>query len=53
MEAIIYTLIFAAWVTHLVVAIAAKAWLFMIVGALVAPVAIVHGISYWLGFNWI
>lgn len=42
----------AAWITHLIVAIAAKAWLFMIVGALVFPVAIAHGVSVWLGYDW-
>ncbi len=43
----------AGWVTHIVVGIMAKAWLFMIVGALIAPVAVVHGWSVWLGFNWL
>lgn len=43
----------AGWVTHLIVAISAKAWLFMIVGALAAPVAVVHGWSVWLGFDWL
>jgi len=43
----------AGWITHIVVAIAAKAWVFMIVGALIVPVAIVHGWSVWLGYNWI
>ena len=50
---IIYFTIIAAWITHLVVAISAKAWLFMIAGALIAPVAVVHGISVWLGFDWL
>jgi len=43
----------AAWLTHIVVAIAAKAWLFMIVGALIAPVALAHGVSVWLGYDWL
>lgn len=42
-----------AWMTHIIVAIQAKAWLFMIFGALVAPVAIAHGVSVWLGFDWL
>lgn len=46
-------LIFAGWVTHIVVAIQAQAWAFMIVGALLMPVAVVHGWSVWLGFNWL
>ena len=43
----------AAWLTHIITAIAAQAWLFMVVGALIAPVAIAHGVSVWLGFNWL
>ena len=50
---IVYFTIIAAWITHIVVAIAAKAWLFMIVGALLFPVAVAHGISVWLGFDWL
>jgi len=50
---VFYIAIFAAWITHLVIAIQAQAWLFMIVGALIFPVAIVHGFSVWLGFDWL
>jgi hypothetical protein len=45
--------VFAAWLTHILTTIALKAWIFMIVGALIFPVAIAHGISVWLGFNWL
>ena len=45
--------IFAGWLTHVIVAIQAKAWTFMIVGALLAPVAVVHGWSTWFGFDWL
>lgn len=51
--AVFYIAMFAAWLTHLVVAISAKAWLFMIVGALIFPVAVAHGVSVWLGFDWL
>ena len=44
---------FGAWITHLVVSIMAQAWLFMIVGALIFPVAVVHGWATWLGFDWL
>lgn len=44
---------FAAWLTHIIASIAAKAWLFMVVGALIAPVAIAHGVSCWLGYDWL
>jgi|JI6StandDraft_1071083.scaffolds.fasta_scaffold516512_2 hypothetical protein len=49
----IWLAIIAGWITHIVVAISAKAWLFMIVGALIFPVAVVHGWSVWFGFNWL
>jgi len=50
---VIMLAVLVAWVTHLIVSVIAQAWLFMIVGALVAPVAIAHGVSVWLGFNWL
>lgn len=42
----------AAWITHVIVCIAAKAWLLLIAGALIFPVAIIHGIASWFGFSW-
>lgn len=53
MQILFFGAVMAAWITHLVVAISAKAWLFMIVGALILPVAVVHGVSVWLGFDWL
>lgn len=49
----IWFAIIGGWLTHIVVSIMAKAWLFMIVGALLAPVAVVHGWATWLGFDWL
>jgi len=49
----IYIIAFAAWITHIVVAIQTGSWMFMIAGALVAPVAIAHGVSVWFGFAWV
>ena len=40
---------FAAWITHVVTCILAHEWLFMVLGALLAPVGIVHGVMIWLG----
>lgn len=40
---------FAAWLTHVIVCISAKLWLFLIVGAIMAPIGIVHGIGVWFG----
>lgn len=53
MQYIIPVILIAAWITHIVVGIINQAWLFMIVGALVVPVALVHGVSVWLGFDWL
>lgn len=41
--------IFAAWVTHIVVCLQTAAWGFLIAGALVFPIGIVHGIGVWFG----
>lgn len=41
-----------AWVTHVIVSIQAQEWLFMIVGALIPFIAVIHGWAYWLGFTW-
>ena len=45
--------IIAGWVTHIVVAIQAQAWAFMIIGLLFVPIAVAHGWSVWLGFDWL
>lgn len=39
----------ASWVTHIVVCIKAGAWGFLIAGAIVIPIAWVHGTGVWLG----
>lgn len=39
----------AAWITHVVVCIQDQNWLFLIAGAVAAPVAVVHGIGAWFG----
>lgn len=52
-QLIVVLAIFTGWITHIVISIQAQAWLFMIVGALLAPVAIVHGWSVWLGYDWL
>lgn len=40
---------FAAWLTHVIVTIQASQWLFLVAGAIFAPVGIVHGIGVWFG----
>lgn len=39
----------AAWITHVVVCIKASAWLFLIAGAIAAPVGVIHGLGVWFG----
>ena len=39
----------ASWITHIVVCIKAGAWGFLIAGAIVIPIAWIHGTGVWLG----
>jgi len=39
----------AAWVTHVVYCIQNQEYLFLIAGALVAPVGAIHGFGLWFG----
>ncbi len=46
----------AAWVTHIVICIAANtasAVALLIIGVVIPPVGVVHGLSYWLGYGWV
>tara|TARA_B100001057_G_scaffold372633_1_gene376874 strand:- start:1792 stop:1956 length:165 start_codon:yes stop_codon:yes gene_type:complete len=40
----------AAWITHVVTCLSDDRWGFLIAGAIMAPIAIVHGIGIWFGF---
>lgn len=39
----------AAWITHVVVCLKTGAGFFLIAGAIVAPVGVIHGIGVWFG----
>lgn len=39
----------AAWLTHVITTIKSAEYLLLLVGALVAPVGVIHGIGIWLG----
>lgn len=39
----------AAWLTHIIVCIADGAWGFLIAGAILFPVAVIHGGGVWFG----
>lgn len=38
-----------AWITHVIVTIQTEQWVLLVIGALVAPVGIIHGFGIWLG----
>jgi hypothetical protein len=42
-------LCFAGWVTHVVVCLKNDEWGFLIAGALVFPIAVIHGWGVWFG----
>ena len=39
----------AAWLTHVVVCLKTASWGFLIAGAIMFPIAIIHGIGCWFG----
>ena len=41
--------LFASWLTHVITCFSDERWGFLIAGALMFPVAIVHGIGIWVG----
>ena len=40
----------AAWFTHIFVCLSEEAWGFLIAGAIMFPIAIIHGVGIWFGF---
>ncbi|CAB5220078.1 hypothetical protein UFOVP239_46 [uncultured Caudovirales phage] len=46
---IFYGWIILSWLTHIFVCLAAGKWGFLIAGALVFPIAMIHGTGVWLG----
>ena len=41
--------IFFGWFTHLYVCFTAKEWGFLIAGAIMPPIGVIHGWGNWLG----
>ncbi len=39
----------AAWITHVVVCLKTASWGFLIAGAIMFPVAVIHGTGAWFG----
>lgn len=44
------TWILTSWLTHIIVCLSAGKWGFLIAGAIMFPIAIVHGTGVWFGF---
>ena len=41
--------VFASWITHVVICIKTASWGFLIAGAIMFPVAVIHGTGSWFG----
>lgn len=41
--------VIASWITHVVVCLNAAKWGFLIAGAIMFPVAVIHGTGIWFG----
>lgn len=42
--------VFASWITHVMVCIKTASWGFLVAGALMFPIANIHGTGIWLGW---
>ena len=38
-----------AWITHVIVCIKDETWVFLLAGAIFAPVGVIHGWGVWFG----
>lgn len=46
---VMFVVFVLAWFTHLYVCFSEEKWGFLVAGAVMFPIAIVHGIGIWLG----
>ena len=42
--------VIASWITHVLVCLSTGAWGFLVAGAIVFPIAWIHGTGVWFGF---
>ena len=49
MPILIVLWVFSAWITHIVVCLQTTSWGFLIAGALLFPIAWIHGTGIWFG----
>lgn len=48
-QVIIGIALFAAWLTHVITCLAAGLWGYLIAGAILFPIGIIHGVMIWFG----
>jgi hypothetical protein len=46
----VFAVLVAAWITHVVVCLKTAAWGFLIAGAILFPIGIIHGVGLWFGW---
>jgi hypothetical protein len=46
---ILVAVFFAAWITHIITCLSGQIWGFLIAGAIMFPIGIIHGIGLWFG----
>lgn len=39
----------AAWATHVIVCINSASWVLLVVGVVVPPIGVLHGVAVWFG----
>ena len=49
MKLIFALLVIAAWITHVIASIKTAAWVLLVIGAILFPIGIVHGMGIWFG----
>lgn len=42
----------AAWLTHVITCLLVGKWGFLLVGAFVFPIAVIHGVMIWFGYGY-
>jgi hypothetical protein len=46
---VIWVWVFASWITHIVVCLKTASWGFLIAGAIMFPIGVIHGTGLWFG----
>lgn len=48
-QVLIFIAVFGAWLTHIVTCLSDGLWGFLIAGAILFPIGIIHGFMIWFG----